>query len=182
MEKQTTISKPVSISGIGLHTGNLTTITFKPAPPNTHYIFIRTDLEKRIEIPALTEYVVDISRGTTLGIDDTKVHTVEHVLAALVGLQIDNCIIELNNNEPPVTDGSSQAFVEALLSVGIEEQDAERKYFELNEQVYFKNEEKQVDIVGLPLNTYRITVMVDYFNDVLGSQHSGLFDLKKEFV
>ncbi|MBQ6269029.1 MAG: bifunctional UDP-3-O-[Bacteroidetes bacterium] len=182
MEKQTTIAKPVSISGIGLHTGNESTITFKPAPANTHYVFVRTDLEERVEIPALTEYVVDISRGTTLGIGNVEVHTVEHVLAALVGLEIDNCIIELTNNEPPVKDGSSKAFVDALLSVGIVELDAERKYFELKDQVYFKNEEKQVDIVGLPLDTYRITVMVDYFNDALGSQHSGLFDLKKEFI
>lgn len=182
MEKQRTIEKEVSLSGIGLHTGNMTKITFKPAHPNTRYVFVRTDLQERVEIPAITDNVVDVSRGTTLGIGDIKIHTVEHVLAALVGLEIDNCIIELDNNEPPVTDGSAKPFVETLLSAGIVEQDAERVYFELHEQVYFKNEEKQIDMVALPLNDYRITVMVDYFNEVLGSQHSGLFDLRKEFV
>ncbi len=182
MEKQRTIAKPVSISGVGLHTGNITTITFKPAPANTHYVFVRTDLPERVEIPAITDYVVDLSRGTTLGTGDVKVHTVEHVLAAIVGLQIDNCIIELSNNEPPVGDGSSKIFVEALLEAGVVEQEEEREYFAVEEQIYYKNEHKFVDIVALPLNDYRLTVMVDYFNPALGSQHSGMFDLKKEFI
>jgi UDP-3-O-[3-hydroxymyristoyl] N-acetylglucosamine deacetylase/3-hydroxyacyl-[acyl-carrier-protein] dehydratase len=110
------------------------------------------------------------------------VHTVEHVLAALVGLGIDNCIIELSNNEPPVFDGSSIDYVKALLNAGIEEQEAEKVYFELEEQVYYKDELKQVDMVALPLNDYRITVMVDYFNAALGSQHSGLFNMQTEFI
>lgn len=182
MEKQQTINKPISFSGIGLHTGNPSTITFHPAPENYGYVFIRTDLEQHVEIPALVDYVVDLSRGTTLGKDGVKVHTVEHVLAALAGLKIDNCKIELSANEPPVVDGSSMPYVEALLKAGIKQQDAEREYFVLSDSVRYTNEEKHVDIVALPTNDFRITVMIDYFNPALGSQHSGLFELEKEFV
>ncbi|MFP4368987.1 MAG: bifunctional UDP-3-O-[3-hydroxymyristoyl] N-acetylglucosamine deacetylase/3-hydroxyacyl-ACP dehydratase [Candidatus Kapaibacterium sp.] len=182
MEKQTTINKPVSFSGIGLHTGNPSTITFRPAPAGHGYTFIRTDIEKHVEIPALVDYVVDLSRGTTLGIDDVKVHTVEHVLAALAGLKIDNCKIELSANEPPVVDGSSMPYVDALLKAGKKELDAEREYFVMDETVRYTNEEKHVDIVALPTDDFRITVMIDYFNPALGSQHTGLFDLEKEFV
>ncbi len=182
MEKQTTIKREVKYSGIGLHTGNSSTITFKPALENTGYIFVRTDIEKEVEIPALVENVVDLARGTTLGIDDVKVHTVEHVLAALAGLQIDNCRIELTANEPPAVDGSAMPYVEALLDAGIEELEAEREYFVLDETIGYKDEERQIDIVALPTDDFRITVMIDYFNPALGSQHTGLFDLKKEFV
>ncbi len=181
MEKQRTIQNEVSFSGIGLHTGNPSTITFKPAPANFGYKFVRTDLPEKIEIPALVDYVVDLSRGTTLGIGDVKVHTVEHVLAALAGLRIDNCIIELSANEPPVVDGSSMPYVEALKKAGTIELDAEREYLVIDEAVRFTNEEKQVDIVALPTDDYRITVMVDYFNPALGSQHTGLFNLEAEF-
>jgi UDP-3-O-[3-hydroxymyristoyl] N-acetylglucosamine deacetylase/3-hydroxyacyl-[acyl-carrier-protein] dehydratase len=190
--KQKTISQSISLTGVGLHTGNTSTIMFKPAEPNTHYVFVRADLPERVEIPALVDYVVDISRGTTLGIDipgvgddDGKqvvVHTVEHVLAALVGLGIDNCIIELSTNEPPVFDGSSRHYVDALLEAEIVEQEIDREYFELSEQVGYKNNEKLVDMVALPLNDYRLTVMVDYFIPALGSQHSGLFNMESEFV
>lgn len=182
MEKQRTLKKSINLSGIGLHTGNQSTITFHPAAPNFGYRFIRNDVPEKIEIPALVDYVVDLSRGTTLGIGDIKVHTVEHVLAALAGLKIDNCLIELSANEPPVFDGSSKRYVEALLEAGIEEQEAEREYFYVDETIDYKNEEKFVEIVALPLNDYRLTVMIDYFNPALGSQHTGLFDLEKEFV
>ena len=182
MEKQRTIKKSISLSGIGLHTGNKSTITFHPAEPNFGYKFVRTDLKEKVIIPALVDYVVDLSRGTTLGIGEVKVHTVEHVLAALAGLQIDNCLIELSANEPPVFDGSSIDYVNALLEAGIEEQDAEREYFYVEDTIDYKNEEKHVEIVALPLNDYRLTVMIDYFNPALGSQHSGLFNLQKEFV
>lgn len=182
MEKQRTINKSISFSGIGLHTGNTSTITFHPAPENFGYKFVRTDIENRIEIPALVDYVVDLSRGTTLGKDGVKVHTVEHVLAALAGLKIDNCLIELDSNEPPVVDGSSMPYTEALLKAGFKELDAEREYFKIDDTIQYKNEEKHVDIVALPTDDYRLTVMIDYFNPALGSQHTGLFNLEKEFV
>ncbi len=182
MEKQRTINKSISFTGVGLHTGNKSTITFHPAEENFGYRFIRTDIEERIEIPALVDYVVDLSRGTTLGRGGIKVHTVEHVLAALAGLRIDNCLIELDSNEPPVVDGSSMPYTESLLKAGFKEQNAEREYFEIEDTIQYKNEEKHVDIVALPTDDYRLTVMIDYFNPALGSQHTGLFNLEKEFV
>ncbi|OGU61684.1 MAG: UDP-3-O-[3-hydroxymyristoyl] N-acetylglucosamine deacetylase [Ignavibacteria bacterium GWF2_33_9] len=182
MEKQRTIQKSISLTGIGLHTGNHSTITFHPAPANYGYKFIRTDIKNAPEIPALVDYVVDLSRGTTLGIRDVKVHTVEHVLAALAGLRVDNCKIELSANEPPVFDGSSIDYVNSILQAGFQELDAEREYFYIDETIDYKNEDKHVEIVALPLEDYRLTVMIDYFNPALGSQHTGLFDFEKEFV
>jgi UDP-3-O-[3-hydroxymyristoyl] N-acetylglucosamine deacetylase / 3-hydroxyacyl-[acyl-carrier-protein] dehydratase len=181
-EKQRTIQTKSSFTGTGLHTGNESKITFCPAPIGHGYSFVRTDQEPNVEIPALVDYVVDLSRGTTLGIGDTKVHTVEHVLAALVGLQIDNCRIELTANEPPVGDGSSMPYVNALLEAGVEEQDGRREYFVLPEMIRYQNDEKEVDLVALPNQDYRLTVMVDYENPALGSQHTGLFDFEGEFA
>ncbi len=180
--KQRTIKDAASFQGVGLHTGNESTITFHPAPVDYGYRFVRADLPDAPEIPALVDHVVDISRGTTLAIDDVKVHTVEHVLAALAGLQIDNCRIELTANEPPVGDGSAMPYVEALQRAGIVEQDKPRKYFTVTEPVRYTNEAKGVDIVALPTDDFRVTVMVDYHNPALGSQHTGLFDLDKEFL
>lgn len=182
MQNQHTINKPASFEGIGLHTGNKSTITFKPAPLDYGLRFVRTDIEKELEIPALVDHVIDISRGTTLGIDGVEVHTVEHVLAALSGLNIDNCRIELTANEPPIGDGSSMPYVNAILEAGIKEQDAPRKTFNLKKMIRYNNPEKEVEIVALPNKDYRLTVMVDYANPALGSQHTGLFDFEGEFA
>ncbi len=182
LELQRTISKPISISGIGLHTGTECTMTFKPAPINSGIKFIRVDLGGNPEIPAIADNVVDVSRGTTIGIGEAKVHTVEHVLAAIAGLQIDNISVELDGIEPPVIDGSAMPYVKALQDAGIEEQDAPKDYLIIDETVAFSDESRQVDIVALPLDKYRLTVMVDYQNPALGSQHTGLFDMDKEFV
>ncbi|MGQ9642224.1 MAG: bifunctional UDP-3-O-[3-hydroxymyristoyl] N-acetylglucosamine deacetylase/3-hydroxyacyl-ACP dehydratase [Ignavibacterium sp.] len=182
IQTQRTIANPVSMSGIGLHTGTECTMTFKPAAENTGIRFVRVDLGGNPEIPAVAEHVVDVSRGTTIGIGEAKVHTVEHVLAAIVGLQIDNIIIELDGIEPPVGDGSALPYVEVLQQAGFVQQEAPKDYLVIDETVMYHNEEKQIDIVALPLDGYRITVMVDYQNPALGSQHTGLFDLEKEFV
>lgn len=182
LEKQRTISKAVSMSGTGLHTGTSCTMTFKPAPENCGIKFIRTDLGGNPEIPAIAENVIDISRGTTIGIGEAKVHTVEHVLASIAGLQIDNIIIELDGMEPPIGDGSALPYVKILLQAGLLQQDAPKDYLIIDETVQYHNDEGQVDIVALPLDNFRVTVMVDYQNPALGSQHSGLFDLEKEFV
>lgn len=182
LEQQRTIAKAVSMEGVGLHTGTTCTMTFKPAPDNFGIRFVRVDLGGNPEIPAIADNVVDVSRGTTLGIGEAKVHTVEHVLAAIVGLQIDNIIIELDGIEPPIGDGSSLPYVQVLQKAGIEKQDAPKDYLIIEETVMYSDEAKQVDIVALPLDKYRITVMVDYQNPALGSQHTGLFDLEKEFV
>jgi UDP-3-O-[3-hydroxymyristoyl] N-acetylglucosamine deacetylase/3-hydroxyacyl-[acyl-carrier-protein] dehydratase len=182
LELQRTISEQVSISGTGLHTGNECNMIFKPAPENYGIRFIRVDLDSKPEIPAIADNVVDISRGTTIGVGDAKVHTIEHVLAAIVGLQIDNIIIELDAAEPPIGDGSSVPYVEALKKAGFTQQNEPKDYLIIDETVIYHEEENQIDIVALPLDSYRVTVMVDYQNPALGSQHTGLFDLEKEFA
>ncbi|HUN65843.1 MAG TPA: bifunctional UDP-3-O-[3-hydroxymyristoyl] N-acetylglucosamine deacetylase/3-hydroxyacyl-ACP dehydratase [Bacteroidota bacterium] len=180
--QQRTIKEPVSLSGIGLHTGVTVTMTFRPAPVDTGIRFRRVDLPHQPEIPALVDHVVDVSRGTTLQIGDARVHTVEHVLAATVGLQVDNLYIDLDNIEPPICDGSSKNFVEALRKADFEMQDAPKDCLVITESVRYTDEKNGVDIVALPTDDYRLTVMIDYQNPTLGSQHTGLFDLEKEFV
>jgi len=182
LEQQRTLKKSVSMSGIGLHTGTECKMTFKPAPENYGIRFIRTDLGGNPEIPAIADNVIDVSRGTTIGIGEAKVHTIEHVLAAVAGLQIDNIIIEINGIEPPVEDGSAMPYVKVLQKAGFEQQEAPKDYLVIDKTIMFHDEEKNIDIVALPLDAYRLTVMVDYQNPALGSQHTGLFDLEKEFV
>ncbi len=182
LEQQRTIAKPVSLSGIGLHTGTECKITFKPAPEHHGIKFVRTDLGGNPEIPALADNVVDVSRGTTIGIGDAKVHTVEHVLAAITGLQIDNIIIEVDGIEPPVGDGSSLPYVEVLEQAGFLQQEAPKDYLIIDQTIMHHEDARQIDIVALPLDDYRVTVMVDYQNPALGSQHTGLFDFEKEFA
>jgi UDP-3-O-[3-hydroxymyristoyl] N-acetylglucosamine deacetylase/3-hydroxyacyl-[acyl-carrier-protein] dehydratase len=182
LEQQRTIKKPVSISGKGLHTGTECKLTFKPAEENSGIRFIRADLGGRPEIPAVADNVIDVSRGTTIGIGEAKVHTIEHVLSAIAGLQIDNIIIELEGIEPPVGDGSAMPFVKVLVKAGFEQQEAPKDYLIIDKTVMYHNEENNIDIVALPLDDYRVTVMVDYQNPALGSQHTGMFYLEKEFV
>jgi UDP-3-O-[3-hydroxymyristoyl] N-acetylglucosamine deacetylase/3-hydroxyacyl-[acyl-carrier-protein] dehydratase len=181
-QQQRTIAKPSSLSGIGLHTGNRSTITFHPAPEGYGLKFVRADLDGSPEIPADVDLVTDISRGTTLTLGDASVHTVEHVLAALVGLEVDNCRIELTANEPPVGDGSALPYTQALVAAGFEDQKAPRECIVIDQTVDYKNEAKGVEIVALPHNDFRVTVMIDYNNPALGSQHSGLFNLQSEFA
>ncbi len=180
--QQRTIKRPVTLPGVGIHTGNTTNMTFKPAPENTGIRFRRVDLGGKPEIPADIDFVVDVSRGTTIAIGEAQIHTIEHVMAALVGLQIDNVIIELDNNEPPIGDGSSKPFVDALLKADFEKQNAPKDYLIIDQTVYYKNEEKGVDIVALPTDDFRVTIMVDYQNPALGSQHTSLFSLEQEFI
>ncbi len=180
--QQRTIANRVSISGVGLHTGCESTITFLPAPENHGIVFRRTDVGGNPEIPALADFVVDVSRGTTLGIGDVKVHTVEHVLAAVAGLEIDNVTIDLDAAEPPVGDGSSKPFVEALMKTGFTVQDAPKDYLIIDQTVEYLDEKKEVQMVALPLDDFRVTIMIDYRNPALGSQHTGLFSLESEFV
>ncbi|CCH55798.1 beta-hydroxyacyl-(acyl-carrier-protein) dehydratase FabZ [Fibrisoma limi BUZ 3] len=177
--KQQTIQKAVSVSGVGLHTGVQATMTFLPAPTNHGYKFQRTDLEGQPIVDADVDNVVDLSRGTTIEQSGARIHTVEHTLAALVGLQIDNVLIQLDGPEPPIMDGSSIQFVEALREAGIEEQNATRNYFEVNEYVHYRNAEKDIELAALPLNDYRLTVMVDYNSRVISSQHAYLNDISQ---
>ena len=180
--QQRTIKSSTSMSGVGLHTGSISRMTFKPAPEHYGIRFRRIDLGGSPEVPADVDHVTDISRGTTIAIGEARVHTVEHVMAALAGLQIDNVVIELDANEPPVGDGSAKPYVDVLLEAGFEIQSAPKDYLIIDQTVDYHNEEKGVDIVALPTDDYRVTVMVDYHNPALGSQHTGLFNLEKEFV
>lgn len=182
LKNQRTIKWKTQYSGIGLHTGNQSTITFLPAAPNSGIRFIRTDLPDNPVVMALINYVADISRGTTLKNEEAVVQTVEHVLAAITGLQIDNIDIELNANEPPVGDGSAKPFVDVLMNAGFEEQNVPKNFLVVDETVSYKDEERDVEIVALPLDDFRITVMIDFQNPALGSQHTGLFSLEEEFV
>jgi len=179
---QRTIKSKISYSGIGLHTGNKTTIAFKPAPANHGITFIRTDLPDSPEVPATIDNVVDLNRGTTLGLGNVKIHTVEHVLSALAGLQLDNLIIELDNNEPPVGDGSVMPFVKVLMKAGVEEQDAPKNYLEIDTPLFYSEPDKGIDLIVLPSDDLRITFMVDYRNPALGTQYTSLVSLEKEFV
>lgn len=174
VEKQTTLKSEVEVEGIGLHTGVNVKIRFKPAPANHGYVFKRTDIENQPEIPALAEYVIDTSRGTTLSHKGAVVATVEHVLASLVGLGIDNALIEMNQEETPILDGSSRFYVEALLRAGVKELDAERVYFEVDEVISYKDEERQTEMTIIPDDTRRYNVMIDYNTKVLGTQNAEL--------
>jgi UDP-3-O-[3-hydroxymyristoyl] N-acetylglucosamine deacetylase/3-hydroxyacyl-[acyl-carrier-protein] dehydratase len=182
IKSQRTIKKPVSYSGIGLHTGNQTTITFQPAPVDHGIVFVRIDLPGSPEIPADIDHVVDVTRGTTLGKADVRIYTVEHVLAALAGLEIDNLRVELDSSEPPVGDGSASPFVETILESGIEEQDSAKNYLEIETPLFYSEKDKGIDLVVVPSDDLRITFMVDYRNPALGTQYTSLVSLEKEFV
>lgn len=176
-EKQCTIKKAVSLTGVGLHTGKKVTITFNPAPENHWYKFQRTDLEGQPVIEADADLVVDTSRGTTLEKNGARVYTTEHVLAALRGLEIDNCLIQVDAPEMPIMDGSSIKFVEALEAAEIVEQDALRDYFELKENLTYEDPIKRVEMLAVRQDAFRATVMVDYNSDVLGTQHASMYNL-----
>jgi UDP-3-O-[3-hydroxymyristoyl] N-acetylglucosamine deacetylase / 3-hydroxyacyl-[acyl-carrier-protein] dehydratase len=181
-EKQRTVKRRISLSGIGLHTGNTCRMTFKPAPPDHGIRFVRTDLPDKPWVIADIDHVVDISRGTTLQNGEAKVHTVEHVLAAFAGLQIDNMIVELDNNEPPVGDGSAKPYVDKLLEAGIEDQEIDKYYLEIDTPMSYSEPERNVDLVVTPSNDLRITFLIDYKSPALGTQYTTLQDLEKEFV
>lgn len=172
--KQHTLKGPVTVSGTGLHTGRPVTMTFLPAPVHHGFKFQRIDMPGQPIIEADADLVVETSRGTVLEKDGARVHTVEHALAALVGMQVDNTLIQLDNEEVPIMDGSSLPFVEAIERVGLEEQNALRNFFEVTEAITYREDERDTDIAALPLDDYRLTVMVDYNSPVLGSQHASI--------
>ncbi len=177
--KQQTIQKAVTISGVGLHTGVQTTMTFVPAKPNHGIKFQRVDLPGSPIIEADCDRVVDVSRGTTIEQSGARVSTIEHTLAALVGLEIDNVLIQLDGPEAPIMDGSSIQFVNALKEVGTEEQNALRDFFEVQDSIFYREAARNVEIAALPLDDYRVTVMVDYNSPVLGSQHASITSIQQ---
>lgn len=172
--KQKTIRNEVSLTGVGLHTGKEVTITFKPAPEDHGYKFVRTDLEGEPVVEALANFVVDTQRGTNLDKSGVKIHTCEHVLSALVGLDVDNCLMAINASEPPIMDGSAKFFVAALEEAGIVEQDAQRVEYVVDEVITYKDEESGSEIMLVPAEEYQITAMVDFGTKVLGTQNATL--------
>lgn len=178
-QKQITLRKPVTVSGVGLHTGIQATLTFKPAPENHWFKFQRIDLPGKPFIDADADNVVDTSRGTTLEQNGARVSTTEHALAALIGLEIDNVIIEIDGPEVPIMDGSSKAFIDALLEAGTVEQNAKRDVYIIEENLSYEEPARNVEMLLVPSPEYRITVMVDYSSPVLGTQHAQMHTIKE---
>jgi len=175
--KQRTIKEPVTISGVGLHTGKKTNVTFKPAAENHGFKFQRIDLPTKPIIDADVDNVVDTSRSTTLEQNGGRVITTEHLLAALVGMELDNVLIELDGPEIPIMDGSAMPFMKVIEKVGTIEQKAERVYFELKENLTFEDPIKKVEMLAVPQDDFRLTVMVDYNSEVLGTQHATMYNV-----
>lgn len=174
MVKQKTIKKEISLTGVGLHTGKEVTMTFKPAPINNGFTFVRVDLQGHPIIEADANYVVNTQRGTNLEKLGVKIQTPEHVLAALVGCDLDNVIIELNASELPIMDGSSKYFVEAIEKAEIEEQEAQRNVYVVKEVISFTDEATGSEILVMPSDDYQVTTMVDFGTKVLGTQNATL--------
>src|SRR5215510_5767851 len=172
--KQHTLKSQASISGTGVHTGALVEMTLKPANAGFGYQFSRVDLPNHPTLKADCDLVTDTSRGTTIGNDGVKINTVEHILAALVGMGVDNCLIELNGPEVPIMDGSSSPFVELIQEIGITEQEASKTWYSIDENIYYYDEKKRVEMVAMPSTDYQVTTLIDFNSPVLGTQHAGL--------
>ena len=179
MAKQQTIFESVSLKGVGIHSGNEVNLTFKPAKENFGYAFCRTDLSGNPIIEADVNYVINTERGTTLEKDGVNIQTSEHVLAALVGLEIDNVLIEIDASEPPILDGSSKFFVEALIKAGITEQNEERKEYIVKDVISYYDEKTGSDITVIPSKFYEVTAMVDFGTRILGTQNATMKSLKE---
>jgi UDP-3-O-[3-hydroxymyristoyl] N-acetylglucosamine deacetylase/3-hydroxyacyl-[acyl-carrier-protein] dehydratase len=184
-EKQKTLGKEISLNGKGLHSGINVTLTFKPAPADHGYKFCRLDLPGQPMIDAIADYVTDTSRGTTLVQNNASVATVEHVLAALYGMKIDNALIEINGPEAPIMGGGASKFVEAIKEAGIEELKEERNYFEVKQKIVYSDEEHGIDLMVYPDDHFSINVLIDYNSRILGNQYAildSLDDFEKEIA
>lgn len=176
-ELQRTLKAPINLSGVGLHTGAKVNLNILPAPDNHGYKFQRMDLEGQPIVKADADLVVSTERGTTLDSNGVKVHTTEHVLAALYGMQVDNALIQIDGPEIPIMDGSSAQFVDAIEKAGIVDQKAEREYFEFKENLPWEDLEKGIEMLAVPADDFRLTVMVDYNSPVLGTQHATMYNI-----
>lgn len=184
-KKQKTIKTTITLTGVGLHTGNKVSMTLKPAPVNHGFAFSRVDLEGSPTIEAKAEYVVTTQRGTNLEKNGVKIQTSEHVLAAAVGLDIDNLLIEVDASEPPIMDGSSKYFIEALEKAGIKEQDAYIQEYVVKEIISYKDDISGSEIILMPSDEYQVTTMVDFGTKILGTQNATLCkmaDFKEEIA
>src|SRR5882757_5689656 len=177
-DKQHTLKQAVSISGTGLHTGIMVDMTLRPANPGYGFQFQRIDLAGRPLIKADCDLVTDTSRGTTLEDNGARVSTIEHILAALVGMGVDNCLIEINGPEIPIIDGSSEPFVEIIEETGVLEQDAAKAWYTIDTNITHYDDVKRVDMTALPATNYQITTLIDFNSPVLGTQHASLKSIK----
>ena len=177
-DKQHTLQSEVSISGAGIHTGVVVDMILKPVPAGFGIQFQRTDLPGQPKIKADCDLVTDTSRGTTLESNGAKINTVEHVLAALVGMGIDNVLIAIDGPEVPIIDGSSEPFVEMIEKAGIAEQDAEKIWYSLDENILYKDDNKNVNLLAVPSSEYSVTTLIDFNSQVLGTQHASLKHIK----
>ncbi len=176
--KQHTIKEPVSLTGIGLHTGQQATLTFNPAPEDHGFKFQRVDLENQPVLSADINRVISTDRGTTIQVNDATVSTVEHVLSALCGLQIDNVLIMIDGPEAPILDGSAAEYVKALKAAGIQEQNADRQFFEIEEPIAYRDEKTGAELIALPADHFEVTTMIDFKSEVLGQQYATLTGLE----
>lgn len=183
VSKQRTLKEPASLVGVGLHTGEPVTLTIQPAPEHHGYRFQRIDLPGQPIIKADPDLVVGTQRGTTLEDNGARVHTTEHVLSALYGCKVDNALIQLDGPEVPIMDGSAWPFVEAIEAVGFQDQNADRQYLVLKENLTYEDKEKHIEMLAVPTagGEFRLTVMVDYNSPILGTQHATMYQLN-EFV
>ena len=179
-KKQKTIQASVSCTGVGLHTGVESTITFNPAPENFGIKFIRTDKKDQYVTPDL-DNVIDLTRGTTIEENGVKIHTTEHVLSACAGMGIDNLLLELNSKEPPVMDGSSKDFVQALVEAKIIEQKAEVDFLKITKPVVYTDEEKDVEVVGVPYDGFKTTFTIQYDLEDLDVQYSSVHNMSQNY-
>ena len=179
-EKQKTIQASMSCTGVGLHTGVESTVTFNPAPENFGIKFLRTDKEDQYVTPDL-DNVIDLTRGTTIEENGVKIHTTEHVLSACAGMGIDNLLIELNSKEPPVMDGSSKDFVAALVEAGIIEQKAKVDFLKITKPVVYTDEEKDVEVVGVPYDGFKTTFTIQYDLEDLDVQYSSVHNMSQNY-
>jgi UDP-3-O-[3-hydroxymyristoyl] N-acetylglucosamine deacetylase/3-hydroxyacyl-[acyl-carrier-protein] dehydratase len=173
-QNQQTLKGIVTLHGVGLHTGHNVTMTLRPANPGFGIRFQRVDLPEKPIVKADADFVVDTSRGTTLEYHNARVSTVEHILAALVGCGVDNVLIELDAPEIPILDGSAREFIEAIDSVGIQEQDAKRVVYSIDTNIHFYDPVKNVDMLAVPATDYQITTLIDFNSKTLGTQHAAL--------
>lgn len=177
-DNQKTIAGEKTLSGVGLHTGRRVEVRLKPAQPNTGFVFVRTDLEGTPSVEALANYVCDTERATSLEKRGVRIHTTEHILAALVGMDLDNVCIELDGPELPIMDGSAKYFTRAVESAGLREQELERVYHTIKEVVSYTQPETGSEIIAMPFDRYQVTTMVDFGTKVLGTQNATLADLR----
>ncbi|MDB5231338.1 MAG: hydroxymyristoyl-ACP dehydratase [Chitinophagaceae bacterium] len=175
---QHTIKEEISITGTGIHTGKTVTMKLKPAGSNTGINFQRVDLPGQPVVKADVDNVIETNRSTTIEANGARVSTIEHLMASLVGMEIDNLLIEINAEEVPILDGSAQPFVEALEKVGVQQQNSPKIYYSLDQNITFSDEVNKVEMVALPYNSYRINTLIDFNSQVLGTQHAALKNIK----